>query len=166
VQVIALVYGVYTIYTQRPYFTVFADGRFNTVRWVDIANKGRPAAELQALHAKSNERPPLIVVPPPKDAQEGLAREIGMILGTEGATKLRVKDYQLLDSAVWKRMLEDRVSAAQIKANKTLQLRLDDLAIAQKKPAAELAVFRLSGRFEDAWIVLDLASGKLVGYLN
>ena len=66
-QVLALVWGIYAVYTQRPIALVFDNGTFKPLLQSDLTPQGKSAADLQKLAAH---RPPFIYSRPLVDSEE------------------------------------------------------------------------------------------------
>ena len=69
IQLIALSYGVHTIYQQRPYVAVLLDGRISTQHRYDLPD-GAAQEHASKLIEQSPQRPAILAVRPAKDGEE------------------------------------------------------------------------------------------------
>lgn len=161
-QLAALGYGLFTIHSQRPYFVVFADEGFHSVRWSDITGHGKTDDELRALHAAVPGRPPLIAIRPPASADEKAGMVVEMMMGVDFAEM--AGRYVTLTPETWRSVVKNAIKPEKYAP----ELKASLAALCKEKhckPEA-LAVFTLSGRFEEAFIVFERESGHLVGYAD
>lgn len=159
IQLSAMVWGYYQVWSTRPVAVVYGDNRFVAVTAADIELQSKTAADLRVYSAQ---RLPLIYRREPQSLEEG-ARLVSMMLSRSIAPEAQVWLYEKFEPNrhhVFARS-EDVLRHVEKNMNKEWQGWLAD----QDKPSGadyQLAFFQ--GRYGDA-VVIFAGGGDYVGYL-
>lgn len=93
IQLSALIWGCYALWSQHPLALIYRDGTFNTITMADLRTQ---EATTDALAPFSNRKPILIYSQPPADEKAIIAETIEMF--TKGIPPfIRVENYQAID---------------------------------------------------------------------
>lgn len=163
VQLAALIYGVITLYTQRPYATLFLDRGFQIMRVADFPKDRKAWDGLEKLRATSTTQPALIAVRPPQSSEESVQMFVEEMTNkgfpAEFMPRLEpVKQH-------WPQIMQSALSLP-TKLPVTDQKKLDDFLQAHQTTQQKLAFFPLHGSFDACMIALQRDNGDFVGYLD
>lgn len=163
VQLAALIYGVVTLYAQRPYATLFLDRGFQIMRVADFPKDRKAWDGLEKLRTASEIHPALIAVRPPQNSEESVQMFVEEMTskGFPASFMSRLEPVQqhwsqIVQSAL---ALPARLPAAH-------QKKLDAFLQTHQTTPQKLAFFPLHGSFDACMIVLQRDSGNFVGYLD
>lgn len=160
-QTAALVWGVMTIYTQRPVAVVFWDDSFMTVDAVDLNRFNYPLDKLKQFSA---ENPPLIYAEKPTTS-DGLKQLLAKIRESEIAPHHQTDLYRPLAEhfaeIVPYQLKMDKV----LDHNPALQPLLKDLLSKTQHAQSDLQYFHLRAKYHDIILVFT-PKGELVGHLT
>lgn len=169
IQVLALGYGVVTMYQQRPVFVAFAVDKFYTVTAAQVeADSPKKLAELKALMPHASNWV-YVDVPRERSALEKLF--VGQSKG-ELVLSLRTDLYQPLDRANMSKVLARRVDVLKtIEASKRYSKSEDKAALAaflkqHGVSADEVAFIPFVARYQLMFAAYRLADASLIGYLE
>lgn len=159
-QTAALVWGVMTIYSQRPVAVVYWEDSFMTVDAVDLNRFGYP---LEQLHQFSTANPPLIYAKKPTSG-EGLKQLLAKIRDTAIAPHHQTELYRPLsehfaDIAPYQLKI-DQV----LEHNPALRPLLEDLLAKTQHAQGDLQYFPLKAKYHDI-ILAFTPQGELIGHL-
>ncbi|MEQ1635204.1 MAG: hypothetical protein ABL903_00840 [Methylococcales bacterium] len=160
-QTAALIWGIFTVYQQRPVAVVFWDDSFLTVAATDLNRFNYP---LENLEQFSLAKPPLIYTEKPT-ATESLKKLLSKIRQSEIAPHHQTDLYKPLSEHF------AEISAQQLKIDKVLEhnpdLRpeLDKLLSDTKHQLHDLQYYPLKAKYHDI-ILAFTPKGELVGHLT
>lgn len=160
-QTAALVWGVMTIYSQRPVAVVYWEDSFMTVDAVDLNRFSYP---LEKLHQFSTANPPLIYAEKPADTA-GLKQLLAKIRDSQIAPHHQTELYKPLSEHF------AEIAPYQLKMDKVLEhnpaLRplLEDLLTTTHHAQGDLQYFPLRAKYHDI-ILAFTPKGELVGHLT
>lgn len=166
IQLAALTYGVGVLYSERPYFMVFAVDRFYVLADKDLSLDGVPDGKLAEWLEKPLIGPLSVAALRPQDA-EGWQRLLEETL-FEGKPDIERRPE------FW-RPYEDHRSAVLARAADIPRLRegipeveeaIDDVLEAAGKPEEELAFLPLSGKKGETTAIIDRADASIVAVLE
>lgn len=160
-QVAALIWGIHTVYQQRPVAVVFWDNGFLTVAAIDLTNRNYPLEKLQQF---SLAKPALIYAEKPGEL-ENLKKVLVNIREHQIAPHHQTELYRPLDqnfAGISRFQLDiDK----EIKTNPALAPQIDKLLQAGKYDKSELKYFTLQAKYHDMILVFT-SFGEQVGYLT
>jgi hypothetical protein len=163
IQLGALVYGVVTLYSQRPYIAAFVDRGFETVRVSDLKQDSVLRTSIDQLRNNTTMRPPLLAVRPPQNGTEGAQ----MFLTEMTASGFPADFTSRLEpvTAHWAQILPAALALpSPLPAQQ--QAIVDTFVKEHQTSMADLAFFPLKGPFDARTVAFTRKDGKFVGYLN
>jgi len=164
-QVAALSWGMFTMYTERPLLAAFIgypQNRFFPVSAKQLKNGKRPVAELTAL---SDERLPLVFIELPADADE--ARRV-LMLGLSGETSVlrQTERYRKIEGETLEQVLAgSRRRELYARDDPPFAREIDDFTAAHGGRLEDYAIIPLYGRFGRALIAIRRADGRYAGVM-
>ena len=169
IQLLALAYGVMTMYQQRPVFVAFALDKFYTVTAAQIeADSPKKLDELQALMPRASNWV-YVALPQEKSALQKLF--VGQSQG-DLVLSLRSDLYQPLDKENMAKVLARRVDVLKTIDNTKRASKAEDkiaLAAFLKRhgvTAEEVAFIPFVARYQLMFVAYRLADASLLGYLE
>ncbi|MCX7089220.1 MAG: hypothetical protein NTV00_14355 [Methylococcales bacterium] len=160
-QTAALVWGIFTIYQQRPVAVVFWEDSFMTVAAIDLNRYNYPLEQLQQL---SKLNPPLIYVEKPKDV-EGLKQLLSKIQDSEIPPHHQTDLYRPLVEHFAEIASQQLPIDKALEHTPTLRPQLDKLLSESKHTVYELQYYLLKAKYHDI-ILAFTPAGELVGHLT
>lgn len=170
IQLLALGYGVVTMYQQRPVFVAFAVDKFYTVTAAQVeADSPKKLAELKALMPHASNWV-YVEVPRERSALEKLF--VGQSKG-ELVLSLRTDLYQPLDKDNLAKVLARRVDVLKmIKGDNKRKSKAEDIIALESflkqhgVTAEEVAFIPFIARYQLMYAAYRLADASLIGYLE
>ncbi|MDR3430157.1 hypothetical protein [Silvimonas sp.] len=163
VQIGALIYGVITLYTQRPYATIFVDRGFETVRVADLPKDRKTWGALEKQRDAATQRPALMAVRPAQNTQESVAMFVAEMTNQAFPAELMTRLEPV--NQHWPQIVQAAL-ALPAKLPEGQQKKLDDFLQAHQTTQQKLAFFPLHGSFDACMIALQRDNGDFVGYLD
>jgi hypothetical protein len=162
-QLAALAWGVHIMYRERPLFLAFAEDRFSTVTFGQIAAEQRALEELLKL---GSDTPVRVLVRLPDDPQEAIAIKLAQF--RKGTSVFRLTErYQALDAKNLDYVYRNAVNMELfMKRRPQYRERYDAFLRGQKLGAEQLAFVPLVCRYANLIIVLSRADGSIVGSID
>jgi hypothetical protein len=161
IQTAALMWGILTIYDQRPVAVVFWDDSFLTVAATDLNRFHYPIEQLQQF---SQLKPPLIYVEKPKDLM-GLNQLLSKIRDAEIAPHHQTDLYRPLAEHFADIIPQQLKIDSALERNPALRPEFEQLLTKSKHTAKELLFFPLKAKYHDIILVFT-AKGELAGHLT
>ena len=162
IQLIALSYGVFTIYEQRPYVAVLLDGRISTQHRYDLPD-GPAQARASALISANPQRPAILAVRPAKDGEEFAS----MLAAEFTATGFPPEFVERLEpvSAHWD---ENRKSALSMPQHlpKNAEAVFDDFLQQKKLKREDVTFLEVAGPFGGCMAAFLQKNGDFLGYVD
>ncbi|HEY5636341.1 MAG TPA: hypothetical protein VIS77_05515 [Burkholderiales bacterium] len=165
VQSAALTWGVQVLYAGRPQVVVYAG--YPRMEFFPIGEallRDGPRT-LEQLRALSPERPPLLLVPLPKDKAE--ARATVVAASVVGTSVLRMSERFLpLEGEALEEVLAAGQTREQMEATwPGAGARIEAFASERGVPATAFAFVPVYGRYSSALLAIDRANGRLAGHV-
>jgi hypothetical protein len=160
-QISALMWGVFTIYQQRPVAEVFWEDSFLTVAAVDLTGHHYPLKNLEQF---SSSTPALVYAERPK-TKEHLV-EMMERMGKNGILPHHQTEFYRPLTDNFEKILPFQVNIdASIKENPVLAAQLDKLLASGHYQKSEMKYFSLKAKYHDMILVFN-AKGEQIGYLT
>jgi hypothetical protein len=160
-QTVALIWGIFTVYQQRPVAVVFWDDSFLTVTAADLKRVNYPLEQLQQF---SPLNPPLIYAEKPTST-EGLKQLLANMRDTEIAPHHQTDLYRPLNEHFAAIASQQLPMDDILKNNPAMRSQRDKLLNNSKRSPHELQYFSLKAKYHDSILVFT-AQGEFVGYLT
>ena len=164
IQLAALIYGVNVIYTQRPYYLVFAVDRFEIVSLAEIDESQIKYPELELENKPSNDLI-LAFADFPEDVEE---RNKLMFEAADGKPDIerRPEYYKPYLPNVNKVMERAKTLNELIKANENNKRKVEEFLKKHDRQADGLVFFPIVGRNTDLALVVDQVTGLPLGAIS
>ncbi|MFI3137362.1 MAG: hypothetical protein QX197_11365 [Methylococcaceae bacterium] len=160
-QTAALIWGIFTVYQQRPVAVVFWEDSFMTVAAVDLNRFNYPIERLQQF---SEAKPPLIYAEKPTTI-EGLKQLLAKIRDTKIAPHHQTDLYRPLVEHFAEIASQQLPIDKALEHTPTLRPQLDKLLSESKHTVYELQYYLLKAKYHDI-ILAFTPAGELVGHLT
>lgn len=163
-QVAALAYGGYVMFSARPVFTVFADGRFHTVpaNAIDVDSLARASPEFRSLSLTG---PRVVASRFPDDPQETAKVVAETAMGGADLADLpHLYVPYAQDAGIAAAAARPLVTLAQ--GSKESADRVNEFLTAHASGGRNLGFIPVTARNRDFSAVVDRKTGEIVGYLR
>lgn len=160
-QTAALIWGIFTVYQQRPVAVVFWEDSFLTVAAIDLNRFNYPLEQLQQL---SPLKPPLIYAEKPTST-DGLTTFLSKMRDDEIAPHHQTELYKPLSKHFAEIATQQLPIDKVIENNSALSPQLDKLLTDTKHQIHELQYYLLKAKYHDIILVFT-PKGELVGHLT
>ncbi|WP_188704955.1 hypothetical protein [Silvimonas iriomotensis] len=163
VQIGALIYGVTTLYSQRPLVSAFLDRGFQTLRLSDLPKSQADWGNLVQLREQSPIQPPLLAVRPGQTSEES-----AHMFGTEMASSGFPPEFTSRLEPVpahWSQIVSASL-ALPAKLPAKDQAVVDAFIAEHKIALKDLALFPLKGAFDSCTVAFARKDGQFVGYMS
>lgn len=162
-QLIALIYGLWTIALARPVFMVFEIDRFRVVHAVDVPNELLPSAP-SGLRSLTYTGPKLLGLRKFKDARESAEFTLAALGGISLSSRPELwQSYELSKMEV----INIARPIDQLKNRYPEKASMIEVAIVkEKKSIKELGYVPVVSRKEFGTALIDIRTGDYVGYLS
>lgn len=160
VQISALIWGIHTIYEQRPVALVFWENSFLTVAATELTEHNYPLEKLAEL---GRDHPVMIFAEKPRD-KDGLNRLLENLEKHNIAPHHQTEWYRpLLPN--FPAILNFQIALSdKFKQNPVIQTQMKNLEIQSGINKANFRYFFMQAKYKDMVVVFS-SEGKLVGYL-
>ncbi|GGP27228.1 hypothetical protein [Silvimonas amylolytica] len=162
VQIGALVYGVATLYSQRPVVTAFLDRGFQTLRMSDLPQNKNEWGDLARLREQSPIQPPLLAVKPPQSGEESVH-----MFGTEMANSGFPPEFTTRLEPVtahWAQIVPNTLALPSHLPPKD-QAVIDRFIQEHKIALQDIALFPVKGAFQSCTVAFTRKDGQFIGYM-
>jgi hypothetical protein len=157
VQIVALAYGVSTMFQARPIYTVFSKDRFDVVIAADMSDKERAKVTNETFKSLPLTGPQIVAMETPKDMKEVQRMLIS------GVSERAFSQYYVAYDTKAKEAAAAAKPFAQIqKTNATTAEKLKAFLTTKGFDESKVSFLPLYTRNEDMTVVLDKESGKIL----
>jgi hypothetical protein len=169
IQLAALIYGISVIYTERPYFTVFALDRFYVLARKDVDQEqlADPALVAAERIGRKPLRGPLLVVAQRPADDAGMQRLIEeTVFGTKPDIQQRPEFWTTYGQAVGNVVVRAHPLAALRAERSDSAAAIDGLVAKLGLPEAELGFLPIVAKNKDLALIVEAASGLPLDVLD
>lgn len=160
IQAAALIWGILTIYNQRPVAVVFWDDSFMVVAGVDLKQYNYPIADLKRYSQLS---PPLIYVEKPTKLDD-LKKVLSKMREDEIAPHHQTELYRPF-AEHFEDIEANQLEIKLLKLNQGLKEDLEQLLSKTSNTEKDVRVFPLKAKYQELLLVFNL-KGEQIGYLT
>lgn len=158
-QIAALVWGVYTVYQQRPAAVVYFNDSFYTVTATELTTQGYALENLQRY---SDNRPPLIFIQHPTKVED-LQKSLALMKEKEIPMHIQTDLYQPL-LAHFNEIRPFQMTETTLRQDPDSNAALQQFLSTSGLKMADLQCYLLQSKYQDMVLIFN-AEGKIVGHV-